>query len=188
LSVWEVLGAVFGVASVVFTVKQHIWTWPTSILTVSFYAVTFFQSRLYADVGLQVVFFVLSIYGWYHWLHPGEKKAELPVTRIRPREALALTALGAAAVAALGTFLARKTNASFPYLDTTTTVMSLIAQWLLARKVLENWVLWIVADVLMIGIYWAKDLHLTSGLYVVYLALCVAGWRAWRREMPVLPA
>lgn len=183
----EIGGAIFGLLAVWLTVRQNVWCWPTGLVNVALYAFVFFEAKLYADVGLQVVYFVLCAIGWWRWLHPGASRVELPVTRIGLREALGLGALGALGILAMGTFLATRTDASLPYWDSTTVVMSLIAQWLVTRKVLENWHLWIVADVLMVGIYSYKHLYVTTGLYVIFTLMAIQGLREWKRSMPDPP-
>ena len=179
----EIAAVVFGVISVVLFVRQNIWAWPTGVVNVGLYIVVFYRAKLYADMGLQVVYVVVSLYGWYQWLHPGAGRRELPVTRVSLREG----ALLAAATLATGGFMAHNlathTDAALPYWDSATVAVSLAAQWLLTRKKLENWILWIVADLVMIGIYLAKALVLTAGLYVVFTVLAILGLRAWRKSL-----
>jgi len=179
----ETAGVVTGVLGVWLTVRQKLWCWPVSLVNVSLYAIIFFRARLYADVGLQAVFFVLCALGWWRWLHPGLAREELPVSRITAREGATLAALGLVAALGMGHFFATHTDAALPYWDSTTVAMSLVAQWLLTRKILENWQLWIVADVMMVGIYLAKGLTPTAGLYALYTLLAVQGLREWRRSM-----
>ena len=139
-------------------------------------------------MGLQVVYALLSAYGWYQWLHGGANRTELPVSRVAPRTAATLALLAAAFAAALGAFLSRTTNASLPWLDSSLTAASLAAQWMLTRKLLENWLVWIVADVVYVGMFLHKGLHLTAVLYAIFLALAVMGWLQWRRSLGVQPA
>jgi len=180
----EAAGVVTGVLGVWLTVRQSLWCWPVSLLNVSLYAIVFFRARLYADVGLQAVFFVLCALGWWRWLHPGPAREELPVSRIAAREGTTLVAIGLVAALGMGHFFATQTNAALPYWDSATVAMSLVAQWLLTRKILENWHIWIVADVLMVGIYLAKSLTPTAGLYALYTLLAIQGLREWRRSLP----
>ncbi len=188
MSATEVGGAVFGLLAVWLTVKQNVWCWPTGLVNVALYAFVFFEAKLYADVGLQVVYFVLCAVGWWRWLHPGAQREELPVTRLAAREAAGLLALGVVAVVGMGSFLSTRTDAALPFWDSTTVVMSLIAQWLVTRKVLENWHLWIAADVLMVGIYFYKQLYVTTGLYVIFTGLAAQGLLEWKRSMERRPA
>ena len=180
MSLLEILGVATGLLCVWLTVRENIWCWPAGIVNAALFLAMFGLERLYADAGLQVVYIVLSVYGWYRWLHPGEDREELPVTRIAPREALVLGAICTATAATMGGLLHAYTDASLPFWDSTTVAMSLVAQYLLARKVLESWVVWVAADVIMVGIYLAKALYLTSALYVVFTVLAVAGYRAWK--------
>lgn len=145
----------------------------------------FFQARLYADMGLQAVYIVLQIYGWYLWLHGGPDRGELRVSRVTAGLILFLATLGIAATLLMGWSLSIYTDADLPYWDSTTTVMSLIAQWMLAKKILENWLVWIGADVLFLGIYYYKELYLTCALYGLFLILAVLGLLAWRKTLPV---
>jgi nicotinamide mononucleotide transporter len=151
-------------------------------VNVTLYIVVFYEARLYADMGLQVVYIALSLYGWYQWLYGGANRSELPVSRATRRSAVALPVVGLASVALLGTLLHRTTNAALPYLDSTTTTTSLIAQWMMTRKILENWLVWMAVDVVYIGMFINKNLYPTAGLYAVFLVLAAMGYRDWRRN------
>jgi nicotinamide mononucleotide transporter len=126
---------------------------------------------------------VLQIYGWYEWLHGGKARSKLNVTRIRLRLGVVLVVIAATATAAMGYLLATRTDAALPYWDSTATVLSLIAQWMLARKIIENWLVWITVDLLSIGIYAAKALYPTMALYAAFLALAALGWIEWRKSL-----
>jgi nicotinamide mononucleotide transporter len=148
---------------------------------VSLYLYIFFVTKLYSDAGLQVFFLVMQFYGWYHWTRGRVEHATSlsPVQRLS-RRGWILTALGVAAgTATLGTVMHRFTDAALPYPDAFTTTLSVIAQFQLTRKILENWTLWIIADIVYIGVYTSKDLFWTAGLYVIFLILCVKGYRDW---------
>src|SRR5215207_2310908 len=107
----EIVAAIFGVVSVFLSVRQNIWSWPTAIVNVGLYIIVFYESKLYADTGLQVVYVVLNAYGWYHWLYGGKNRTQLPVTRTSPRLWLLLVSIGAAGAALIGTLLSRNTDA-----------------------------------------------------------------------------
>ena len=179
----EIVAAVFGVISVFLSVKQNIWSWPTAIVNVGLYIFVFFESKLYGDTGLQVVYVILNAYGWYHWLYGGKNRTELPVSRTSPRLGAFLIALGAVGTAVLGTILARKTDAALPYVDSLTTSTSLIAQWMMTRKLLENWIIWVAVDVIYIGMYIFKHLYPTAVLYLVWLVLSAMGYFQWRTSL-----
>lgn len=176
----EIAAAVFGLLSVLYTLREHVWCWPTGLVNVLLYVVVFFQAKLYADTGLQIVYIVLQLYGWYEWLHGGPAKTELRISRSSVRSLAGLLVLAVIGTLAMGFGFARYTDAALPYWDSAITVLSLIAQWMVARKRLENWTFWIAVDVLAIGVYFTKQLYLTAALYGVYLVMAVMGLRAWR--------
>ncbi|NUO62726.1 MAG: nicotinamide mononucleotide transporter [Gemmatimonadaceae bacterium] len=188
MSTLELLAAIVGAVSVYLSVRQNIWSWPTAIVNVVLYALVFYEARLYADMGLQVVYAILSIYGWYEWLYGGEGRTELHVTRTGWRLGLVLAAIAAAGSALLGVFLHHETDAALPFMDSFLSSTSLVAQWMMTRKLLENWLVWIGVDVLYVGMFIFKNLYLTAGLYAVFLALAVKGWLDWRRSMRATPA
>lgn len=124
---------------------------------------------------------MLSVYGWWEWLYGGENRSERPVTRTPRRVSAVLCVIALVWAPLQGYCFHRYTDAALPYWDSAITVLSLLAQWMMARKYLENWVLWIAVDVLGIGVYWYKDLHVTAGLYLVFLMLATSGLVAWWR-------
>lgn len=178
----EPVAVATGIVSVYLSVKQKIWSWPTALVNVSLYFVVFRESKLYADMALQVIYFVLSLYGWYEWLYGGENRTELKVSRASPGMAVMLSAIAVVGVAVLGTLFARFTDAALPYVDSATSTTSLVAQWMMTRKVLENWAVWIAVDVVYVGMFVYKHLYLTSGLYAGFLVLAVMGHVQWRRS------
>ena len=181
MSLTEVFAVAASLASVWLSVRRNILTWPTGIIGVSAYFVVFLRARLYADMALQVLFFVQCSYGWWVW-YRGEQRAEPPIGVLSPRGRVAVVAGVAAAAAVVGSQLARHTNAAAPYWDASASVLSITANQLLARRVLENWVLWIVADALYVGIFTWKRLYLSAGLYAIFLAMVIAGLARWTRE------
>ena len=180
---WEILAVIFGIASVYLSTREHIWSWPTGIVNVSLYFVVFLEAKLYADMGLQVVYLILSVYGWYEWLYGGENRTELHVSRVTRSLGVRLAVMGIVGAALLGTALARFTDAALPYLDSATTTTSLVAQWMMTRKILENWAVWVVVDVVYIGMFIFKHLYLTAGLYAVFLVLAASGYIQWKRSL-----
>ncbi len=185
----EVLGFITGAASVWLVVKVNIWNWPVGIANSAFYFIVFFTSQLYADMALQLVYIVLGFLGWYWWLHGGSHRTELPITHISPRLAAVLLLLLALGTWGEAIFL-QSINDSAPFLDALTTTLSLVAQFMLTKKLVENWYVWISADILYIGLYISKSLYLTSVLYLIFLIMCIAGllnWRATLRQQRTLP-
>jgi nicotinamide mononucleotide transporter len=187
MSAVEWIAVAFGIVSVYLSVREKVWSWPTGIVNVSLYIFIFLKAKLYADMGLQVFYVVISFYGWWNWLYGGENHSELRVTRLSRRGLLLLPFVFVAGSALLGTFLRHHTDAALPYMDSSLTVASLIAQYLMTKKVLENWLIWIVADVAYIGMYIYKDLYPTAFLYAVFLVLATLGWVEWKKSLePVL--
>src|SRR5215213_1390213 len=157
---WEILAVLFGIVSVYLSTREHIWSWPTALVNVALYFVVFFEAKLYADMGLQVVYFGLSLYGWYEWLYGGENRTELHVSRTSRPLGVRLLVIGVVCAVVLGTLLARFTDAALPYVDSATTSTSLVAQWMMTRKILENWAVWMAVDVVYIGMFIYKRLYL----------------------------
>jgi nicotinamide mononucleotide transporter len=183
----EALGFITGAACVYLVVRRSIWNFPLGIANNLFFFVLFVESRLFGDAGLQVVYLALGVQGWYNWLYGGEGRTPLRVTRASKE--LLLNVAGAIIIGSgLLIFALRYARGSAPALDALTTVMSLAAQYLLNRKVIENWAVWIAADVIYIYLYSVRGLHLTAVLYFIFLCLCVAGWRSWRRHLGEDPA
>ena len=180
---WEILAVVFGIISVYLSTRENIWSWPTALINVGLYFVVFYEAKLYADMGLQAVYFALSLYGWYEWLYGGENRTELHVSRASRTLGVRLIVIGVVCAATLGTALARLTDAALPYLDSATTSTSLVAQWMMTRKILENWAVWAVVDVVYVGMFIFKKLYLTAGLYSVFFVLAVMGYVQWKRSL-----
>jgi nicotinamide mononucleotide transporter len=186
LTLVEVFGFITGGLCVWLLVRQHILNWPIGIANNIFFAILFWRARLYGDMGLQFIYMALAFLGWYRWLYGGEQHGRLHVSKAPPR-VLALVAAGIA----LGTVGLRaylqSVGGSAPFLDALTTCMSIAAQYMLTRKYIENWLLWIVVDVLYVGLYAGRDLYLTAVLYVIFLLMCIEGWRTWRRDLGMAP-
>jgi nicotinamide mononucleotide transporter len=177
----ELVGSLTGGLCVWLLVKQNIWNWPIGITNNIFYIVIFYKSGLFADAGLQFVYIAISIYGWWNWLHGGLEHTELKVKRASPPEIVAYLGMAAGATAVLYWILKRYTPSTVPFADGLTVALFLTAQFMMSRKIVQNWWFWIVGDVLVIGLYVYKHLYLTSGLYVFFLAMCVAGLLEWQK-------
>jgi nicotinamide mononucleotide transporter len=180
----EPLAVLTGIACVALTVRQHIVSWPVGIVSSALFLVLFLDFGLYADSMLQVVYVILGVYGWRHWLTGGPARDQLPVTSASPRLRIALVLAAVTGTLAFGTFLDVATDSTVPYPDAATTTLSLVAQFLLTRKHVESWPVWIFGvNLPYIAIYLYKGLAMTAGLQVVFIVLSIAGWRAWRASM-----
>lgn len=170
-----------GLIYIVLSVRQKPLCWPFGIVSTAAWMIVVFQGKLYMDSLLQLIYVVLGFYGWYGWLRGGADKAPLPVSRITRNQSAILLGIGVVAAVPLGLVSQFLLEADFPWWDTITTVMSVIATYLLARKVLENWILWIVADSMYIGIYYAKGWNGYMILMAVYTSMAFVGLWNWRR-------
>ena len=180
---FELTAAVITAVSIWLATKENIWYYPTGVVALVMYTWLFFQARLYAESVLQIVCLALMIYGWYEWLHGGVQKTELPVTRT-PRWAwLAGAASGIIGSAIVIAVQLRFTDNPAPYVDSSLLVWSLVAQWMTARKWIENWILWIVINTISIPLYVTRALWITAVLYFVLWVLAFQGYREWRRTL-----
>ena len=179
----ELLAVVLTLMAVYLTTRQVIWCWPLGMVSVILYALVFYNAKLYADMGLQALYFGLAVYGWWAWLHGGEEHGELQVSLASNRARMVLATIGGLAGTLLGLTLSRLTDASLPFMDSVLTSFSVVAQWMQTRKLLEAWLVWLAVDVFYIGMFLFKGLYPTAGLYAVFLVLAVLGFVEWRRSM-----
>lgn len=179
----EAIAVVFGIVSVYLSTRENIWSWPTALINVSLFSALFLRSGLYSDTGLQVVYFVLSLYGWYEWLYGGAGRTAIAVSRTSSKTWVVLGGLAVIMWGLLGTITSRLPGTALPYVDAATTTVSLIAQWMMTRKLIENWLIWIAVDVVYVGMFIFKGLYLTAFNYGIYLALAALGYIAWKRSL-----
>ncbi len=177
----EAIATALGLVNQWLTIRQNIWCWPVGIASVVLFGLVFFDAKLYSDVLLQLFYVGLQTYGWHHWLHGGPNRNRLVPRTLAPADYWKVLLLIVAISAVLGSVMRMLTDASLPYLDASATGMSLVAQWLQARKLIESWLLFIAANLLFIGIYAAKGLYITIILFGVLSVMAVAGFVAWRR-------
>ncbi len=180
----EILGAVIALIYLYFSVNKIIWLWPFGILASLIYTWVFFQSRLYADMSLQVYYFIVSIYGWYYWTKEGVKneKSRLPTRRLGKQQFIVFMTLILILTGIAGYFLKTYANSSLPYLDAFTTSASIVATWMLARKILENWLFWVVIDTVSLFMYLYKELYATALLFLIYSVIAIFGYIKWKKD------
>ena len=180
----EILAVVFSLISVLLTIKENMWLWITGILGVTFYAVVFAQERFYAQMGLQIFFLGLQIYGWKQWLRGGNNRDPLRISRSSAKLNSYLLVTAAAGTLGMAYLLAILTaDAALPFWDALLTVLSLIAQWMLAKKYLENWLVWITVDLICVGVYFRQGLKASALLYTIFLILAILGFREWKKTL-----
>ena len=187
----ELVATVLALWMVVCNLRVNPLGWPLAIASSALYGLLFVHSKLYGEAALQGVFIVLGGWGWWQWLRgTGDGGRQLQVRRLTPRQRWAALAATLAAWPLLGALLARLTDSDVPYLDALPTVGSLAGQYLLARKWVDNWPAWVAVNVFSVVLFASKGLWLTTGLYLLFALMAVAGWRAWARLLaspPVAP-
>jgi len=179
MSAFEIFGSIFGFISIWLTVRASVWCWPTGIVNIVLLLVTYFEARLYGDVVNYLVMLALSIWGWIAWVRPTKSKGK---RRIRYASAWGrwLSFIGVAGGTPLMALLfIRYTDAAQPWWDSLVNAVALVAQVLLALMLVENWVLWILSDVVAIGVYVAQKLYVVTALYVSYTVFACWGLREW---------
>ena len=179
----EIIGAIIGLLYLYLEYKANKWLWPVGVLMPVVYVWIFFQSKFYADMGINVYYFFASIYGWIRWNRYSSQEEELPITHTPRRLILPLSLIGTALFAAIAFVLIRFTDSPVPYGDSFSTAVSIIAMWLLAQKHVEQWLLWVVVNVVSCGLYLWKGLYPTSVLFAIYSVISVFGYFKWRRIM-----
>lgn len=180
-STLEWIAVLLGIANILLLVRRSIWNYPVGILMVALYFEVFREARLYSDMGLQLFFAAVQAYGWYAWSRAGGMDGPIEVERLNRTAILGWLAAIAFASVAWGQFMDLYTNAASPFWDAGIAMGSVAAQILLTRRKIENWAVWIGVDAVAIGVYWSRGLMLTSGLYCLFLILCIVGLIEWRR-------
>ena len=182
MSTWLEAGSVItGAVCVWLTVRESPLNFPIGMVNVATFSVVFFNAKLYGDAGLQLVYFVLAVLGWYHWLYGGTKHTALHVARCNIMECCASIAAGVVLTLGLWAGL-HHLGGSASFWDALTTGFSLVSQWLLNRKRLESWLGWIFVDIVYVPLYLYKGLHLTAVLYAIFLVMAVMGYFQWRKS------
>ena len=181
----ELSGAILGLVYILFSIRQNILTWPTGLLTSALYIIVFYQSGFYADMGLQVYYVVISIYGWLYWLK-GRKpadKSKIPVRTTRIVLWIKITGITIFIYGIILYILLNFTDSTVPYMDSMTTALSITATWMLARKYIEHWLIWIFVDLFSAGLYIYKNLWPTVILFLVYTFMAWWGYREWKKDV-----
>lgn len=185
MSTIEIIAAVITAWSIWLATRENLWYWPSGIAGLVLYTWTFYQAKLYGETLLQIICLALMIYGWYEWVHGGENRQELPVARTPRRAWPPLLVAGVAGSVMCAYLMRRFTDNPSPYVDASILAFSLVAQFMTARKWLENWTLWTIINAISIALYVKRHLYPTAALYVVLLVLAIDGYRKWRRSLVV---
>jgi nicotinamide mononucleotide transporter len=183
-SIVEAVGAFLGVLYLVLAIRKDLWCWPVAFLSSVITVVVMFAALLYSEAALNVFYAAMAIYGWYQWRYGGRAHGahELPIS-VWSLATHALVIGGSVALSAvIGWLMNRHTNAAYPYLDAFVTVSSVVTTYMVARKILENWLYWLVVDSLSLYLYVQRGLYFYVGLFAIYLVLVVVGFVRWRRD------
>ena len=181
----ELIGSILGLIYIFFSIRQHILTWPVGLLTSVFYVAIFYQSGFYADMGLQVYYVFISIYGWYFWLKGkrSDEDKKVPVKKSSNILWLKILATTLLLFLIILYILKNYTNSTVPVMDSLTTALSISATWMMARKYIEHWVIWIFVDIVSAGLYIYKNLWPTVILFLVYTVMAYIGYIEWKKDL-----
>ena len=179
ISTVEIIAVFFGLISVLFAWKQNIWVFPTGIISVLLYVYICALYGLYADMSINVFYFVMSVFGWYNWTHTNGKAKIRPISRTTTLEKILLSISFIVSLVLIRYFLINFTDSTVPNIDALTTAVFIIGMWLMALKKIENWTLWIIGDLISIPLYAYKGLVLTSIQFLVFLIIAIAGYLSW---------
>ncbi len=180
----ELFGVVSTIVYLVLSIRQSIWLWPLGALASAIYIAVYFANKFYADMGLQTYYLIISIYGFVVWLaHKNREGRELAVSRTTARQWLVLGIITAAIWGALYAILTLLTDSPVPVGDSFTTALAITATWMLTRKMIEQWLVFIVADAVSVALYFTRSMPLTAFLYIIYTTMAVVGYLKWRKEL-----
>lgn len=179
MSLWEVAAVVLGIAYLLLAVRESLWCWYAAFASTAIFLFLFWDVRLLMESALQVYYLAMAVYGWWQWQYGSREHSELAISSWGSRQHL--LAMGAILVASIasGVLLANYSTAALPFLDSFTTWGSIITTWMVARKILENWLYWLLIDSVSIYLYLDRALYLTAGLFLAYVVIALFGYRQW---------
>ncbi len=182
LNYLEVIGAVLGIIYVILATKQNIWCWYAGSINVSIYIFVFIEARLYGDMALQILYLMMSFYGIYKWkFSKNNTNKELKITNIGKKLSIQLLIITIFLSVGFG-YLLTYTNTDVPRWDGITTALGLIGTWMTARKYIENWLVWIIANSLCVALYFYKELYPTVGFYTIITIIAIIGYFKWKKQ------
>ena len=182
MSPGEIIGTVLGIIGVWLMIRRNLWAFPVGIAQVAIFGWVCFTQKLYSETALQIMFFAALAHGWWHWTHARPDNAEFPVQRLSAGARIGWVLAALALWAAWGAAM-RRAGAALPWGDAFVFAVSVCAQWLQARKCIENWPGWLAANTVAIGVFLMKGLYLFAGLYVIFWLMALLGWREWKQAM-----
>ncbi|MBP3331047.1 MAG: nicotinamide mononucleotide transporter [Tidjanibacter sp.] len=185
MSILELIGVVVGLIYLYLEYHANIWLWAANIVMPAIYIFVYHDAGFYADMGINIYYLIISIYGWYKWRFVKTKRVEkeVPITHTPIKMILPLIVVTIAVFVAICYVLINFTDSTVPYGDSFTTAVSIVGMWMLARKFVEQWLVWLVVDVVCVALYVYKGLYPTAGLYALYSAIAVVGYVKWLKLM-----
>lgn len=184
MSLIEIIAVLFSLICIWLAVKKHVLNWPIGIIAVLAYMMLFYREKLYADMVLQIIFMIQGFYGWYNWVQKKEQQ-EISITTLSTKERIRYISSILILSIIWSYVLIRFTNASSPIVDSFVSTISLVANWLMAKKKIENWILWVFADAIYIMLFWYKELYLSSFVYFIFLFLAIKGYLEWNKKSDI---
>jgi len=181
-SLIEAIAVFFGLLSVWFSKKENILVFPTGIVSVLLYVYICFYGKLYADMFIQFIYFVMSIYGWYNWTHTNGELKPKPISKLNIKSNILYISI-TIFLFLIARLVLYQTDSDVPNVDALTTAIFMTAMWLMSRKRIEHWIYWIIADAISIPLYIYKDLALTSVQYGLFLIIAIFGYLEWKNNM-----
>ncbi len=181
-SSWEMIAVFFAIAYLLLAIRENIWCWPAALVSTLIYVFLFFDVNLYMESALQIFYIGMAIYGWIIWRHHSDASQDLHISVWSFGKHFQAIFLIAILVIISATSLENNTDAAYPWLDSFTTWGAVITTWMVARKILENWIYWLVIDSVSIYLYIQKELYLTALLFIVYIILCFIGYYQWHKK------
>lgn len=181
----EIIAVVFSLACVYLTIKRNILCWPVGLVGTTAYGFLFYENQLNADMTLQVIFTIQGIIGWWQWKH-GAVSKEFPVTNLKPAQYFELFLGSSLAFVIAVLILKFFSNSSVVFVDTFVSIGSIAANWLLVKKKLQSWIIWVIVDAVYIGLFLYKGLYLSSALYLVFLIMAIRGYVAWKKDLVLI--
>ena len=182
----EIVGLISGLLCVWLLIRENVLTFPLGLIYAVVTVIVVARANLFADVILNLYYVVMNAYGWYFWVYGARERRRsdvLLVAWVPTNQWPAIAAVIVLGTVLMGVFFSTQTSASLPYPDSFTTVASFVAMWMSARKYLESWILWLVIDVVQVGLYVVKGIEAYALLYLIYLFMAVYGWLSWRRHL-----
>tara|TARA_B100001741_G_C16301369_1_gene481430 strand:+ start:49 stop:645 length:597 start_codon:yes stop_codon:yes gene_type:complete len=179
-SIVEILAVTFSIIYVILAAKENIWCWLAAIISVSLYIYICFSAKLYAETSLQVFYLFMAFIGYYNW---NKKEQHLKISEWHIKKHLYIILTGALLAFILGFIFSTYTDAKMPIIDSFTTVFSIFATYMVVKKILGNWLYWIVIDAVSVYLYDSRDLHLTALLFIIYTSIAIFGYFNWLKSM-----